>query len=371
MRLISITATNYRTLQDTRLVFAKSYCTISGKNNAGKSAVIRLLSTLFRSKSPYLWLNSSDEHRFDYNEDRTQWVKQPAPIKVDYELELRKDEDPALLSFIEKIASTTIERSTVALRIGYIATESGGLTVSASIDGEAADEKAAKEIEKRIRDSNLVFLYNSTTPHEDFYFGRGRRRTLYDFVMSEEEKKELDEAGKRTERRLRQIAKEHTQGLSTMLGRLSEKYDVELSPPESFGARRMPLGINLKDRSVEVPLDDWGSGTQNRTQILMAILQANRIKTTASTDNKITPFVVIEEPESFLHPSAQSEFGRILGLLSEELGIQIIVTTHIPYGPSCVNCRASIGRPYGTCFVSAAYPALKRWAIVCRPSAAR
>jgi len=154
---------------------------------------------------------------------------------------------------------------------------------------------------------------------------------FYEFVMSEEEKNKLDEAGKHIERRLRKLAKEHTQELSSILGRLSEKYDVELSPPERFAARRMPLGINLKDRNVEVPLNDWGSGTQNRTHILMAILQANRIKTSASPDDKITPFVVVEEPESFLHPSAQSEFGRILRALSAEFGIQIIVTTHSPY----------------------------------------
>ena len=61
-----------------------------------------------------------------------------------------------------------------------------------------------------------------------------------------------------------------------------------------------------------MPLNDSGSGTQNRTQILMSVLQANRIKTNPSLDDKITPLVVIEEPESFLHPSAQSEFGRIL-----------------------------------------------------------
>jgi putative ATP-dependent endonuclease of OLD family len=93
----------------------------------------------------------------------------------------------------------------------------------------------------------------------------------------------------------------------------------------------MPLGIKLRDRSVEVPLDDWGSGTQNRTHILMAILQANRIKTTDTPDEKITPFVVIEEPESFLHPSAQAEFGRMLRHLSDEFGVQIIATTHSPY----------------------------------------
>lgn len=329
MRLIEITARNYRTLENVKLVFAKNYCTISGRNNAGKSSVIRLLSTLFKIRPPYLW--STDEPRFDYKEDKTQWVKHALPIQIDYLLDLTKDEDPALISFIEKIASTKLERQTVSLRISYTVSEGDAIVVGAFIDDRTAEEKAAKEIEKRIKDSNLLFLYNSTTPHEEYYFGRGRRRMFYEFVMSEEEKKELDEAGKRTERRLRQLAKEHTRELSTMLGRLSEKYDVELSPPESFAARRMPMGINLKDRSVEVPLNDWGSGTQNRTHILMAILQANRIKTTASPDDKITPVVVIEEPESFLHPSEQSEFGRILGVLSAEFGIQIIVTTHSPY----------------------------------------
>ena len=329
MRLTSITSKDYRTLQDINLAFAKNYCTISGKNNAGKSCVIRMLSALFRSSSSYPWV--TDEFRLDYKEDKTQWTKQTTPIRIDYLLGLTKQEDSALISFIEKIASTKIEGPAASLRISYTISENDGLTVVAAIDNNETDEKAAKEIDKRIKDSNLLFLYNSTTPHEEHFFGRGRRRMFYEFVMSEDEKKELDVASKHIERRLRRLAREHTQGLSGILGRLTERYDVELSPPEGFTGRRMPLGINLKDRNVEVPLNDWGSGTQNRTHILMAILQANRIKTTDSPDEKITPFVVIEEPESFLHPSAQAEFGKILRVLSAEFGIQIIVTTHSPY----------------------------------------
>lgn len=267
----------------------------------------------------------------NYKEDKTQWTKHPVAIQIDYSLTITKEEDPALLSFIEKIASKTIDKPGVSLCVSYLVTESDGFTINVMIEGDKADDKAAKEIHKRIKDSNLLFLYNSTTPHEEFYFGRGRRRMFYEFVMSEDEKKALEEAGKHVERRLRRLAKEHTQGLSSILGRLTEKYDVEVSPPERYTAREMPLGINLKDRNVEVPLNDWGSGTQNRTHILMAVLQANRIKATGTPDEKITPFVVIEEPESFLHPSAQAEFGRLLRHLSAEFGIQIIVTTHSPY----------------------------------------
>lgn len=47
--------------------------------------------------------------------------------------------------------------------------------------------------------------------------------------------------------------------------------------------------------------------------------------------SKSLQFLVIEEPESFLHPSAQAEFGRVVQDLSEELQIQVIVATHSPY----------------------------------------
>ena len=329
MRLTSIHTKRYRTLDGATISFCKNYCTISGRNNAGKSSVIRLLSALFRTGPSYPWAPS--ENGFDYKEDKTQWIKDASPIEVTYSLSLTKEEDPALISFIEKIASKKIDPSPATLVISYSIAENDSLTTSVSVNGAKVDDKAAKEIDKRIKDSNLLFLYNSTTPHEQFYFGRGRRRMFYEFVMSEDEKKALDEAGKHTERRLRRLAKQHTQELSKILGRLTEQYNVEVSPPENYAVRRMPLGINLRDRHVEVPLDDWGSGTQNRTHILMAILQANRIKTTDTSDEKITPFVVIEEPESFLHPSAQAEFGRMLRHLSDEFGIQIIATTHSPY----------------------------------------
>jgi putative ATP-dependent endonuclease of OLD family len=329
MRLKSITTKNYRTLHDLTLSFSNDYCTISGRNNAGKSCVIRLLSALFRVRSRYPW--QLDESGLDYKEDKTQWIKETEPILASFSLEITRLEDPALISFIEKIASKKIDKQQVALCVSYSVSESDDVTVSISVDGEKVDDKAAKEIDKRIKDSSLLFLYNSTTRHEEYFFGRGRRRMFYEFVMSTDERKALDEAGKHIERRLRKLAKDHTDELSKILGRLTEKYDVEVSPLEGFAAREMPLGINLRDKNVEVPLSDWGSGTQNRTHILMAVLQANRIKTTGSPDDKITPIVVIEEPESFLHPSAQAEFGRMLRHLSEEFGIQILVTTHSPH----------------------------------------
>ena len=327
MKLLSVSAKNYRTLQDISLTFSKTYCTLSGQNNAGKSSVIRLLSAVFRRGGEYPW----DDARFDYKEDRTQWIKQSVPIEIEYTIEISKADDPALISFVERITSKPLSTPCGELKIYYTLTEGDELKVRLHLAGTPVDDKAAKDIEKKIRESNLLFLYNSTTRHDEYYYGRGRARPFYEFVMSEDERKALDTAGKTIERRFRKLARERKTGMDGMLDRLAEKYEVEFTQPEGYSTRHMPLGITLRDKHVEVPLVDWGSGTQNRTRIMMALLQANRIRTTAKPDDRITPILVIEEPESFLHPSAQSEFGRILRTFSVEFGIQTIVTTHSPY----------------------------------------
>ena len=329
MRILSISAQNYRTLQDIQINFSKSYCTISGMNNAGKSGVIRLLLTLLRKEALAPWRYA--DYTFDYKEDKTQWQKSDESIEVVYILELNKGDDPALLAFIEKITNNSIEQDPTTLQVEYSVSSSDDVRIKVSVNSQLADEQASKEIVNKLKDANLMFLYNSTTPHEDIYYGRGKRRQLYEMVLSEDDKKQLVEAAKQTERKVKRLAKKNREELNNILGRLSEKYDVELSPLEGFFARHMPLGINLKDKTVEVPLSDWGSGTQNRTHILMAILQANRIKTTELPEDRITPIVIVEEPECFLHPSAQSEFGKVLQTLSEDLGIQIIATTHSPH----------------------------------------
>lgn len=254
MRLLSITARNYRTLHNIYIPFEKNYCTISGRNNAGKSCVIRLLLNLFRKGTALPW--HYDKYTFDYKEDKSQWHKPDDPIEVVYELELTKSDDPALIAFIEKITSSNIEQDPATLRIEYHINSSDQLKTKVSVGSHVADEQSSKEIVKKLNDSNLLFLYNSTIRHEEIYYGRGRGRMFYEVVLSKDDRKELDEAAKQTDRRVKQLARKNREDLNNILGRLSEKYDVEFSPMEGFSTRHMPLGINLKDKSVEVPLDD-------------------------------------------------------------------------------------------------------------------
>ncbi|WP_083853536.1 AAA family ATPase [Synechococcus sp. PCC 6312] len=149
---------------------------------------------------------------------------------------------------------------------------------------------------------------------------------------------------------LRTIAQKHKEEIVDLLGRLDDKYEVEIAIPR-MNLERFPMAISLGDKKHGVPLQDWGSGTQNRTKILLSLLQARRMSQSASESDKITPIIIIEEPESFLHPSAQAEFGKLLQDLSKEFQVQVIATTHSPHmlsleQPNCnlLLCRKIVGK---------------------------
>lgn len=116
-----------------------------------------------------------------------------------------------------------------------------------------------------------------------------------------------------------------------MLGHLGEKYGVGIEvPTPRFD--QLPFEINLSEiKDTPVSLENWGSGTRNRTKIFSSILRAKQLSSSSDATKKITPIILLEEPEAFLHPSAQSNFGRVLDSLATDLDVQIICTSHSPF----------------------------------------
>ena len=132
------------------------------------------------------------------------------------------------------------------------------------------------------------------------------------------------------QKEFKKITDRHKKDLTDLLGRLSEKYEINLTVP-GFSFEKIPYEISLGEKDFDIPLDDWGSGTKNRTLILKSLFNAKKFLETSESSRKIAPIVLIEEPESFLHPSAQAEFGKLLQDLATEFKIQIITTTHSPF----------------------------------------
>jgi putative ATP-dependent endonuclease of OLD family len=330
MKIHHIHAKNYRTLRDTIIKFESNYCAISGHNNAGKSCVVRLILHLLSNSDATPWRFS--EYSISYDVDKTQWLKDNEDISIEYNLSINRADDSALVAIVEKLSTKTFGEEELRICVKLRINSDNAKASFISVNGSELDNVSRREFLKTLRSSNNLLSHNSTANTDEFYMARGRPTVMYDFFLSQKDRKSMAQAEGVLQRQAKKVARDHKTLLSSMLAKLKDNFDVEFSMPDvSSSSRRMPLQIALSDRSVEVPLTSWGSGTQNRTHVLLSILRASRIRSREAIDNRTTPIVLVEEPESFLHPSAQAEFGTVLQALSEEESIQIIVSTHSPF----------------------------------------
>jgi putative ATP-dependent endonuclease of OLD family len=329
MKIERIEIENFKTLENVCIDFDGYFTAISGKNNAGKTTVIKAIKSFFKgSEKEYSFFDDDDD--LTYSGSKTQWVTNNDDVKLTHCISVSKIEDPGLHSFVKKIAELDDLKPEFKLKVIVSLNEKGERNTSICIEGEEIGKYETGEIFQRLSLSNIIFLHNSTGVTSKL-FNRMGASSFHEMILSKDEKEELKKEQERIGKKVKKFAQEHRGELSGLLGKLEDKYEVELTVFDGMFRNSVPLGINLKDKGLEVPLDDWGAGTQNRTKIMMSILSASRIKKEINDENRVTPIIIIEEPESFLHPSAQAEFGRVIRGLSRELGIQIIITTHSPY----------------------------------------
>ncbi len=330
MQIARITAKNFRTLEDTTIEFPSNYCTISGKNNAGKSWFVRLITHLLRRQSRFPWMSPNQE--IEYEEDVTQWAREKPNIEVKFHISFTDQDDPSLVASLKEHGTEVPLCSENELKIKITIDESGEEELKIAANDCILDETAANKIIGLLRQPNTLLLHNSTTVDQDLFYSRGNNLFPYDqYLFDPDQENKIRMAEKRFKGTINNHASKYASNLKEILRRLSDDLELDVSMPSGLALGRLPLRIDLDDRSVNVSLDAWGGGTQNRTNLLAKINIAHRIRTQDDSSSKITPIVVAEEPESFLHPSAQAEFGVLLQILAEELGVQIIVTTHSPY----------------------------------------
>lgn len=327
LKLSSVHVKNFRTLEDVRVQFNGYYTAISGQNNAGKTTLLRAIRHTFRDNSrDVYYYRRRDE--VAYRDDITQWTKKNEDIVFDYVVAVSPQEDSGLFQFIEKFNEKALPGNDAKLRIQVTHKSNEETLCQVWVNDKEFSNYAAKEVLQKLKSSNLAFMHDSAHAFSPI-FGAGGRH-LHELTFTADELKQISDELAKVQTKIKKISRAHKTELTELLGHLEEKYDVEFSLPEGMFTGSIPFAVNLRDKNVNIPLNDWGSGTKNRTHILMSILHASRIRTKPD-ENKITPVILIEEPESFLHPSAQAEFGRVLIDLANELKIQTIVTTHSPY----------------------------------------
>ena len=117
MKIKKIAATNYGSLEAVEINFTSYYCTLSGRNNAGKSNVIKLILCLLGDNTKDNLFFFSEQVEISYMEDATQWVEKPTKITIQYDLEASRRDDPALINFLEKLIESKLETEEVSINV--------------------------------------------------------------------------------------------------------------------------------------------------------------------------------------------------------------------------------------------------------------
>lgn len=331
MFIKSLHIENYRTLESVQLKLGSAYTAVCGANDCGKTNVVNAIRAIVKGDAQNPFLRYYDEEELNMKDDFPKWKEvDPASQKIVFRLELSVDrtKDIGFYQSVTKQLSLTDQPDTLnlVLQVEY-GSDPAQPTVTVDIGSSQYTGLVAEQVLKALQSSRSILFHNSTGSG---LTGSGRSIAGHIREITGQHDAQVTSMRKTVNKTLARISKTQQAEFEELLGRLRTKYRVGLSlPTYDFGY--IPFSITLGDAKIEVPLDEWGSGTRNRTLVLLTLFRASQISKSAASASKITPVIIVEEPESFLHPSAQAEFGRILQDLAEEFQVQVLVTTHSPY----------------------------------------
>jgi predicted ATP-binding protein involved in virulence len=343
MKIKDIHLKNFRSFEDCEIEFEDYYTAICGKNNSGKSNIVRAILNVFERQV-------GQRNRINYHQDFPIWKPKTTKenIEISVRIQLDKVGDIGLIKFLnvflqeskEEVQEVEIIDTLLLIKIIVNPNPKENQIEIIVNNKTVTGIFKVGEILRRINFAHVIVFHNSTQPTNPFR--RSQQHGQLD-NLNIKTKESIENKVIQINKELSKAIQKHKSELQELIGRLQEKYEVGLTISGfDMDYENIPYEISLGENNFELPLDDWGSGTKNRTLILSSIFNAKNLINQDDESIKITPIVIIEEPESFLHPSAQSEFGRILQDLSKELEIQVIATTHSPYLLSHHNPKSNI-----------------------------
>ncbi len=343
MKIKDIHLKNFRSFEDCKIEFEDYYTAICGKNNSGKSNIVRAILNVFERQI-------GPRNRINYHQDYPIWKSKSSKenIEITVRVQLDKAGDIGLIKFLnvflqdtkEEVKEIEVKNTLLIIKIIVASNPKENQIEIAVEENTVTDIYKVGEILRRVNFAHVIVFHNST---QSTRLLRGSQQHGQLDSLNVKTKKSIESKVNQINRELSKAIQNHKSELQELIGRLTEKYEVSLTVSGfDMDYENIPYEISLGESNFELPLEDWGSGTKNRTLILSSIFNAKNLINQVDESNRITPIVIIEEPESFLHPSAQSEFGRILQDLSKELEIQVIATTHSPYLLSHHNPKSNI-----------------------------
>lgn len=387
MKLKKLSIQNLRGLQNVQFD-NHNFTTLIGKNNCGKSSVLRAIEMLCNGLKPDLeefYLRSEEsiviEGIFDELKD---WERNsPAVSGLIYNNQLQ-------LKYVSSISSD--ESGKKKVEVEYFAfkqnEEIDGWSekwsdlddeikaIASEVDintGKEFNTKANKEkVKQRIRDnhpakvilgaaewSNDSIAFNNSlqqalpkiivipavkdATEESKYsktgkggaFGELMKKLILPQIQAEEEYANILTAIAGLSDRIHSA--EGIEGINQINTRLSErlsrlinaKANVKFENPEIDTIISSSVGLRIVDGNHDTPIGLQGHGLQ-RTLIFSLLEMVAENDAAINDENSRTTMILYEEPELYLHPQMLRKLKSILNTISESENWQIICTTHSP-----------------------------------------
>jgi predicted ATPase len=323
VRLASFSITNFRSIVGTNKVPLYDLTVLIGKNNEGKSNILRALSIAMRTLAahadePTSIRIAASERRYLWNRDfpialQRNPGKRESVFRLEFSLDTAECEE-----FRQKIQSSLNGTLPIELRFGRV--RDPEIRVAKRGPGGTALSKKSAKIAKYIA-SKIEFNYIPAVRTEEEAESVVQEMLAQELARLEENPEYIDALQKISDLQqpvLDQVSASIKRSLSQFLPNINA-VQVQVPP----GARKVALRNQCR-----VEIDD-GAATllQHKGDGVKSLAAIGLLKDKQETRGAAS-IVAIEEPEAHLHPGAMHSLREVIEALARVN--QVVITTHCP-----------------------------------------
>lgn len=321
MKLVNFTVTNYRSITSAHKITLQNYNVLVGKNNEGKSNLLRALSIAMRAMIYHA--KDSQEQRYMRNYISYNWKKDfpiqyqtrknglESIIRLNFRLEQGES-----LEFTRKTGIRSSEDIPIEVRFN----KDNNYRIVVPKRGSSSFNTKSTEVTAFICE-RINFNYIKAVRTEDLAIS-----SIYDVIYpklreiqsGEDYKKAINLIYELRERVYNEISYSILRPLQEFLPDLKSVKIRDVSNRQMLHVYRDDLDIELNDGT---PTSIVNKGDGIKSLVALAILKELR-------NNEGASIIAIEEPESHLHPDAIHSLVEVINSISENH--QVIITTHNP-----------------------------------------
>lgn len=337
MRLSSFSVVNYRSITNARKIQTNNMTVLVGKNNEGKSNILRALTLAMDIMKMY----SSDPRSLrlsaNYLKNRTQYV-----WERDYPLSLQ-ERNPNGFSSIEldfelNTGDISAIRGLTGIRLsGHIPVRVSINHSSVKIDIPKRGTPAFSNVENKLKIIEYVcskidfnFIPAVRTEHDAL-------RVVELLIEKQLLTLELNPEYKEATHTMERLQQDVLNGISAQLvGPLQEflpsvrDVQIHLQKDQRRSSLRHSANVIIDD-GTPTPLQQKGDGIKSLTALAMLNIPTSRDRVSV---------IAIEEPESHLHPESARQLYETINALS--VNHQVVLTTHSPLFVNRSNLKENI-----------------------------